>query len=368
MTDSQTWSESPRPEPVVDVARLKAMTEDMIASMRAVRDLTAARGKAQAEYGDVLGEHQVRLNQESDNLNRREIELDDKSAALERERTETEAGAQQAGQRLADERELLSRRAETLAERESGLTAAGDDVQAQRARIEISSGELADVERRSAERKGRLNEREERLTASEQVLQEREASISACEDRQAVAEREFTEKSAELLAQRQRLEVTTAELDQRGATLTLQEAQLECEREELALSMAALDKKRSEIDRNRRAALAQLETLAAREAELAIRESQSSNVPSTASAACEESDAAIPGTHVEVRQCEQLALYESIDRAATAAGGRVPYVAHRTRQREWLVVVRADDLPRLADCVVLMSSRDHAEDGVEQTA
>ena len=177
MTDSQTWSESPRPEPVVDVARLKAMTEDMIASMRAVRDLTAARGKAQAEYGDVLGEHQVRLNQESDNLNRREIELDDKSAALERERTETEAGAQQAGQRLADERELLSRRAETLAERESGLTAAGDDVQAQRARIEISSGELADVERRSAERKGRLNEREERLTASEQVLQEREAAI-----------------------------------------------------------------------------------------------------------------------------------------------------------------------------------------------
>lgn len=118
---------------------------------------------------------------------------------------------------------------------------------------------------------------------------------------------------------------------------------------------------RREVELSRREAL-----IAERESGFTSADDDVQEQPTRSKAACDESDAAIPGAHVEVRQCEHLDLYESIDRAAKAADGLVPYVAHRNQKREWLVVVRADDLPRLADCVVLMSGPANADAGPNQ--
>lgn len=61
----------------------------------------------------------------------------------------------------------------------------------------------------------------------------------------------------------------------------------------------------------------------------------------------------IPSTHVEVKRTEHLRLHEAVAQAVKDAGdGAVPYVAHRSNRRPWLVTVRASDLLDLARLVV----------------
>lgn len=57
---------------------------------------------------------------------------------------------------------------------------------------------------------------------------------------------------------------------------------------------------------------------------------------------------AIPGVHFEVKRCEALRLYSSLDQAAADAGENVPLVLHRANGKPWVAIVRLDDLPRLA--------------------
>ena len=56
----------------------------------------------------------------------------------------------------------------------------------------------------------------------------------------------------------------------------------------------------------------------------------------------------IPGVHIEVKRCERLSLYPAMKQAVDDAGGSIPIVCHRQNSKEWLVVVRLDDLPKLA--------------------
>lgn len=58
-----------------------------------------------------------------------------------------------------------------------------------------------------------------------------------------------------------------------------------------------------------------------------------------------------PGTHPEVKRTETLSVYKAMDQAARDCGDKVPYVAHRRNRREWLVIVRADDLVRFVEAV-----------------
>jgi Holliday junction resolvase len=53
----------------------------------------------------------------------------------------------------------------------------------------------------------------------------------------------------------------------------------------------------------------------------------------------------IPGTHPEVKRVENLNVYDAMEQAVADSGGkRVPYVAHRKNNKEWLVTIRASDL------------------------
>lgn len=61
-----------------------------------------------------------------------------------------------------------------------------------------------------------------------------------------------------------------------------------------------------------------------------------------------------PGVSIEVKRRERLNLAEAIKQcAADAKEGNVPIVLHRSNGNPWLVTVRLDDLPQLANVLFL---------------
>ena len=55
-----------------------------------------------------------------------------------------------------------------------------------------------------------------------------------------------------------------------------------------------------------------------------------------------------PGVHIECKRVETFNAYKALDQATRDAGTKLPLVAHRRNRREWIVVCRLEDLPRLA--------------------
>ena len=56
----------------------------------------------------------------------------------------------------------------------------------------------------------------------------------------------------------------------------------------------------------------------------------------------------LAGLHLECKRTEKLRLWEALDQAASDAGARVPAVCHRPNRRDWVVIVKLADLPRMA--------------------
>jgi len=55
-----------------------------------------------------------------------------------------------------------------------------------------------------------------------------------------------------------------------------------------------------------------------------------------------------PDIHLEVKRVERGNPYDWVDQAVADAGGKIPLVLHRRNNRPWLMVVRLDDVMRLA--------------------
>ena len=52
----------------------------------------------------------------------------------------------------------------------------------------------------------------------------------------------------------------------------------------------------------------------------------------------------IPFTHAEVKFTERLRLYEALEQSDTEADVKeVPYIAHRTKRKPWVVILYAED-------------------------
>ena len=57
----------------------------------------------------------------------------------------------------------------------------------------------------------------------------------------------------------------------------------------------------------------------------------------------------IPNVHFEGKRTERFRLYEALEQAVGDAGAeKIPVVCHRQNKKPWVVVLRLDDLPRLA--------------------
>ncbi len=59
----------------------------------------------------------------------------------------------------------------------------------------------------------------------------------------------------------------------------------------------------------------------------------------------------LDAVHFECKRVEKFNLYSALNQATQDAGDKIPVVAHRKNQREWVIVVRLDDLPRLVDAL-----------------
>lgn len=61
-----------------------------------------------------------------------------------------------------------------------------------------------------------------------------------------------------------------------------------------------------------------------------------------------------PGVSIEVKRRERLNVAEAVEKcAADAKEGNVPIVLHRGNGKPWLVTLRLDDLPQLANVLFL---------------
>ena len=61
----------------------------------------------------------------------------------------------------------------------------------------------------------------------------------------------------------------------------------------------------------------------------------------------------IPDVHIECKRTERLRLYEALGQAIDDAGEKVPVVVHRQNNKPWVVVVRLEDIPKLATQIYL---------------
>jgi hypothetical protein len=72
----------------------------------------------------------------------------------------------------------------------------------------------------------------------------------------------------------------------------------------------------------------------------------------------------IPGTSVEVKRVEALRIHAAIDQAVEDAGeDEVPYVAFKKNHKDWLVIVKAEDLVGLAKAIALHLWVDTGDNG-----
>ena len=55
----------------------------------------------------------------------------------------------------------------------------------------------------------------------------------------------------------------------------------------------------------------------------------------------------IPNLHIECKRVETLSLYPAMKQACEDAGELIPSVWHRRNNKEWLVVLRAEDFVEL---------------------
>ena len=62
----------------------------------------------------------------------------------------------------------------------------------------------------------------------------------------------------------------------------------------------------------------------------------------------------LPGVHCECKRTKKLSLYPAMEQATSdSKGENIPVVFHKADRKEWLAIVRLDDLPALAQRLYL---------------
>ena len=72
----------------------------------------------------------------------------------------------------------------------------------------------------------------------------------------------------------------------------------------------------------------------------------------------------LPGVHLEIKRTEKFKLYSSLDQAhRDAKNDNVPVVIHRQNKRDWVVVLKLDDLPKLVTTLNFLSTARKSTNG-----
>jgi|694.fasta_scaffold23847_11 hypothetical protein len=68
----------------------------------------------------------------------------------------------------------------------------------------------------------------------------------------------------------------------------------------------------------------------------------------------------LPGVHLEIKRTEKFKLYPSLDQAhRDAKNGNVPIVVHRQNKKDWVVVIKLEELPRLVTALNSIRNPNH---------
>ncbi|MDR1492027.1 MAG: hypothetical protein LBT05_04820 [Planctomycetaceae bacterium] len=74
----------------------------------------------------------------------------------------------------------------------------------------------------------------------------------------------------------------------------------------------------------------------------------------------------IPNIHIECKRTERLQIYDAMQQAITDAGiSKIPVVLHRRNRKEWLVIVRLNDLPTLVQSLSAIGWSKNASENLE---
>jgi Holliday junction resolvase len=60
----------------------------------------------------------------------------------------------------------------------------------------------------------------------------------------------------------------------------------------------------------------------------------------------------LDGVHFECKRVERFNLYKALEQATRDAGEKVPVVCHRQSRKDWVLVVKLDDVNRLVDKII----------------
>jgi Holliday junction resolvase len=72
----------------------------------------------------------------------------------------------------------------------------------------------------------------------------------------------------------------------------------------------------------------------------------------------------IPDLHIECKRTERFRLYEALEQAVNDCGAtKIPVVFHRQNKKPWVVVVKLDDLPKLANILVTPRTQSTISEG-----
>lgn len=75
----------------------------------------------------------------------------------------------------------------------------------------------------------------------------------------------------------------------------------------------------------------------------------------------------LPSIHFEVKRTEALSIYTAMSQACDDAGSKMPVVAHKRNNRQWLVILTAKDflnILRRSDLPVTQSPAEEDEDEI----
>jgi len=69
----------------------------------------------------------------------------------------------------------------------------------------------------------------------------------------------------------------------------------------------------------------------------------------------------LEGIHVEVKRVEKLNLYDAVEQAVGDSGENIPMVLHRRNNKDWLAVVKAEDLIQFAKQIISIALEEGEE-------
>lgn len=73
----------------------------------------------------------------------------------------------------------------------------------------------------------------------------------------------------------------------------------------------------------------------------------------------------LTGLHLEVKRTEKLQLWPAMDQAVKDAGNDLPAVLHRPNRRDWILILKLSDVPRLARIVAESQNAARDKNSVE---